>query len=349
MYMSSESYWDRRLAARQGTYDRASQRVMDAVANAHTQVIKELDQDMTRMFGAFRGRYGLSKEEAMAYLQSPMSSAEQAQWIRRLTPQWLNFKELDELPRISAPAYAARISRVEALKTDCQIRLAEISEAQLERTTHELSHIADTAYWRTTFDVQKKMGVYWGTSGINQGAIDEILKNNWSGVNYSTRIWRNGDEAANKLQQALIEGMMQGEVSRDTFEAIKGQMHAGVRNSASAARRLIVTEANYVSNQAEMRAYVDCGFERYRYNSTFDMSTSNICQSMHGKVYRIADAVPGVNMPPMHPHCRSHVEPMDEYQDMSKVLRWTRGADGKTKYISADMSYVEWRATQVAA
>lgn len=77
--------------------------------------------------------------------------------------------------------------------------------------------------------------------------------------------------------------------------------------STNAAARLIRTETNYYENQAELDAYKEMGVEEYQFIATIDTKTSEVCQHLDHKVFKIKDAKPGVNMPPMHPNCRSTI------------------------------------------
>ncbi len=70
-------------------------------------------------------------------------------------------------------------------------------------------------------------------------------------------------------------------------------------------QRFVRTESNYCTNQAELRGYDAAGIEKYEYAALEDNRTSDICKALDGKVFKVADAVVGVNYPPMHPFCRS--------------------------------------------
>lgn len=71
------------------------------------------------------------------------------------------------------------------------------------------------------------------------------------------------------------------------------------------ARRLIRTETNYVSNQAELESYRSAGVKEYTFTAVLDKRTSEICRELDGKRFPVDRAKVGVNLPPMHPYCRS--------------------------------------------
>ena len=78
--------------------------------------------------------------------------------------------------------------------------------------------------------------------------------------------------------------------------------------SIGVAQRLIRTEANYMANQAKLKAWRDRGVKEYRLIAVLDLRTSEICQKKDGKIYLVSEAV--VNgeagtYPPFHPWCRT--------------------------------------------
>ena len=73
----------------------------------------------------------------------------------------------------------------------------------------------------------------------------------------------------------------------------------------SAAKRLVRTETAYIYEQATKDAYEECGVEWYEFLATLDGRTSEVCRELDGKHFKVRDAMPGKNYPPMHPNCRS--------------------------------------------
>ena len=71
-------------------------------------------------------------------------------------------------------------------------------------------------------------------------------------------------------------------------------------------RRLVYTEGTYVANMAMMAPFEESGlYDEYEYVAVIDGSTSDVCRGLDGQKYKIADKMPGINFPPMHPRCRS--------------------------------------------
>ena len=90
------------------------------------------------------------------------------------------------------------------------------------------------------------------------------------------------------------------------------------------ARRVIRTESNYCINQSELKGMKDAGFDEYEFISLGENAENvcDTCDDLDGQRFRIADAVVGVNCPPMHPFCRCKVttsqETLEDIRESSK-------------------------------
>lgn len=113
----------------------------------------------------------------------------------------------------------------------------------------------------------------------------------------------------------------------------------------SAAKTLVRTETAYIYETSTMAGYSACGIEWYEFLATLDYKTSEICQEMDGKHFKVEDAVPGKNFPPMHPNCRSTTVCWfpEEESKKARTTRIAKNESGKYYEVQADMTYKEWR------
>lgn len=92
-----------------------------------------------------------------------------------------------------------------------------------------------------------------------------------------------------------------------------------------------------------MAAYKEADVEKVRFCAVHDMKTSKICQQHDRKVIDIDKAVQGVNVPPMHPNCRSTIEPVIDKVIEAKMKRRTRNSvTGKEEIVNANETYEQW-------
>lgn len=69
------------------------------------------------------------------------------------------------------------------------------------------------------------------------------------------------------------------------------------------------TYTNYSINYSKKDAYKNANLEYYIYSAILDDVTTQICRSLDTKIFRVDEATPFVNYPPMHYNCRSTTYP----------------------------------------
>ena len=199
-----------------------------------------------------------------------------------------------------------------------------------------MKSIIPEAYYHTIFDIAQGTGVQPEFSAVPTRLINKIINEDWSGENYSKRIWENTEELAKEVRQVLTEAAVNGESIYKTSKRLSEKFDQSAYNS----RRLIRTETTYATNQAELLSYEELDIDKYEFVATLDTRTSSICQKMDGKVFYTKDAQAGKNLPAMHPNCRSTTIP--KFKDGNPTFRTARDKDGKRITVPASMKYPEW-------
>lgn len=187
-------------------------------------------------------------------------------------------------------------SQLELLKLEI-MSTAPNNESLIKRNLDEVAQF-------TYSDHQKALsqrGVSTTFASLDKRGMNAILNSSWYGGNYSSRIWTNTQVLAVKLPTVLGGAIQSGQSYQKTAKQIKDLFDVSNYN----ATRLVRTESNYIFNQATVQSYIDSGIERYEYTAILDGRTSEICTGLDGQIYKVKDAVAGVNYPPMHPNCRS--------------------------------------------
>ena len=165
--------------------------------------------------------------------------------------------------------------------------------------------------------------------------IKEILAFPWSGRHYSSRLWSNRTKLKNAMVEELTQMLIQGKGVKETSKALSKRLDADLKNCI----RLIHTEHSYFMGEATAKAYEEMNVDKYQFLATLDNRTSEICQSLDGKVFDLKDRVVGVNASPMHPRCRSCEIP---YMDNEYSTRFARDDKGKRIEVPSSMTYEEW-------
>lgn len=271
-----------------------------------------------------------------------LAAFDQARIIRQSYNQTLNYVR-DEIAKIlrhvgdeDTLAYEYRMRRLNTLLQNTQKKMQELYGVTLNDTTEFLRSIIPEAYYHTIFDIAQGIGEQPAFSAVNTRLIDKIINEDWSGQNYSKRIWRNTDALAEKIRGVLTEAAMSGESIYKTSRKLSEAFNTAAYNS----QRLIRTETTYACNQAEMLSYKELDIGRYEFVATLDTRTSTICQKLDGKVFETKDAQAGKNLPAMHPNCRSTTIPY--FEDGIPDIRIAKDKDGKNIKVPANMKYDDW-------
>ena len=193
-----------------------------------------------------------------------------------------------------------RYNRYFSISQALQASLRQLGDKEINVYQRAFENAYKSQYDFITKMLQEK-GLTFKSSGMMDysSRVQEVLNSVWcaDGKNWSSRIWTNKALLVNKLEQGLIECVARG-VSKDVLVTqIKQDFNTGFFN----ADRIVRTELTYVQNQACMNRYKDAGIKEFQFLAEIDSRTSQICQELNGKVFKMKDAVVGENVPPLHP------------------------------------------------
>ena len=338
--MNSRKYWERRAAQdmydRMGTAESTAAEMNAAIRQTSAYLEKEVKAVMRGMQS-----FGISEAEAKKILNAA-GDGTALQRLRKSAQQVSDPEKREALLNAinSAGAYRYRITRIEELNRDINRQCRELYKTENRHITSALRNIAEDSYYREIFSIQKGTGLGFSFSRFSRKDVDRILRSNWSGGNYSQRIWKDVSGMTARLKNELLVSVLSGRSSEKTTRIF--QERFGV--NAYCARRLVRTESAYVANAAQSRAYDEAGIERYRFVATLDSRTCECCAALDGKVFELANAKPGTNYPPMHPFCRSTTIADFGGEELAGLERRAKDKDGNTVRVPADMTYEDWHS-----
>lgn len=349
------SYWERRNVDAEQKINDGAIKVEEAVAKAYRQAQTYLTQKVRKLFARSQQRSGLSEDEAKRILNQTTSVEELAE-LRKLSKQ-IKDPELQASAknRLQALAFKERITRAEDLKAKSFLVSKQVADVQLEKQTEFYVDAIHESYREATAEsvIQKsqenaKNGVVvevWNKKDyqfkeLSTRYTKNILDSHWHGSNYSKRLWGDTEALAARLEELFTVESMTGMSEFEMAKAIANEFD----RSIGVARRLIRTEANYMANQAKLKAWQDNGVKEYMLVAVLDLRTSEICKGKDHKIYPVSDAkVNGASgtYPPFHPWCRTIAVMYSK-----RTLKLPRNAldpiSGKVIPIRGDTTYNEW-------
>lgn len=323
----TDAYWQKRAEQRLLASERVTKKHMAQMAHIYAEARRRTVKSLQGIYAAY---YKKDEGFDMQALRSIAPTGEIKQFLKEMKRLGLN----TSLPE----NYNGRVSRLKLINAQLEAEAKRIATQQEEIDRKALTQDFIDSYYRAGFDVAKGLGSTPITfAGLDEQTMRQTLNAKFYGENFSQRIWKNSDLLASRLKQTLSVAIANGQGIGKTAAEVARDFNV----NRSYAERLIRTESNHFHNEGELEAYKQMGFEEFRFLATLDNRTSEICRDMDNKVFKVEDGVPGENVPPLHPNCRSTIVPVFKgYEPETRLYRDPETGQNKFTY---NVSFNEWK------
>ncbi|EHT3648145.1 minor capsid protein [Staphylococcus pseudintermedius] len=178
-----------------------------------------------------------------------------------------------------------------------------VTKAYAEQENVINKHLHDSV----TRTLEHQSGILGADVHVKPTDVEAIVYSNFGKLNWSERLWNNQDELRKDVERMASHVMLRGRHPYEFVPEIRKKQKQTVANTKS----LLITEAARVQTEAQKLHYLETMGDdaEYEFVAKRDEKTSKICRHYDKKVFKVKDMVPGVNAPPMHPHCRSTTVP----------------------------------------
>jgi len=344
--ISSKEYWGKRSELNLIQNEKSASQYERQLKKAYEETIRSIRKEVQAFYQRHSDETGVTLTSARRRLKpdEQMDFQKQARKyldeVERLGDKAFTAEYRDYLKKLSGRAY---ISQMDELVTNIRHNIETLSTGYNIGLGNTLKDAYEDGYFRTMFDAQKRAGV--GVSFTTPGGkqLETAIREKWLGQNYSDRIWADKKKLTDNIEQMLSQEFVRGRGPNDIARDFADRLNVSYSN----AQRLIRTEINYISNKGSLQAYKDTGIvEKYRYLATLDSRTSDICRELDGEVFEIKEAKVGVNLPPLHPYCRSTTIPHFDDDDIGELIedRIARDDDGKGRSVrlGENLKFFDW-------
>lgn len=328
-------YWLARAELNATKEYQYAQRKAQLVTRWFRRSTREMQHKINDFYRRYAEAEGITYPKAKAVLSDRDAIKVTLRDAQKLAQKYPQDKVMQSL--LNKANFSRAISREQFLILQLQMLATELYGDYSTSTEQSLTKIFEEVYYKTIFDYQQFIGYGSSFNRISTHQIQAAVTTAWKGKNYSERIW--GDHRVSLgryLNRIITNGVIQGSSNGEMVAELQKAMDM----SAYDARRLIRTEHNQVASKANLLAYQENGTERFRFCAVLDMRTSEICREMDGRTFPVGEGKPGVNMPPLHPFCRSKTVPDVELDEDD--TRVARNGKGETYKVPANMTYREW-------
>ena len=312
MKNKNKEYWEKRQLAREELSFNKGTEAYKEYVKILSESKKEIENKIAQLYAKYQQevtKLGIDKIQANKLLRGIEYKewrydigkyVEEIEKLKKSNP--VEFRKMSV--ELETLAYRSRISRLDSLKAGVDYELIQAGEKIKDKVTDTLADVYEDTYTSFVEDLNFKKGV------ISSSTIKMALEQEWSGANYSSRIWSNIDNLAKAIKNEVVVGLNKGINYRTMSQNISKKFDTSYKN----AERLVRTETAHIQNQATLMGYKDSGVVKYEFLAVLDSRTSHTCASLNGEVFKTENAMEGENYPPMHPRCRSTTVPY-EYAD----------------------------------
>lgn len=308
--MKSKGYWEKRQRDREKKVYKTTIQAEKALKIEMVKAQEEILANINNLIGKYMSETGLSYSEA----QKKLNSNEYKVWRKGIEGY---LKELKQYKNVNPEKYKeikleletlatrSKVSRLESLV----IQTNQVINKQKFEEEKEVTNYVKSVYETTFKSFQEDIGLKGANTILPLNQIERAIQYPWSGENFSERIWSNRDKLSRVLKTEITQSLIQGVNPQKLNKRIREQMGSGYKET----QRLVRTELNYALNEATKIAYEEDEIEEYEFLAEIDNRTSAICKELNGQIFKVKDAVVGVNYPSMHPNCRSTTMPVIKF------------------------------------
>ncbi len=353
----ANDYWQRRyLKDKAASVNRAEDYLAGYQKRLYSQAEQEIQEQIEKLYKRFASVEQISLAEAKRRVSD--ADFRRIDWNAMLGKSNDLLRQMKEdLPEsvsenlekqhqaldqtMKAYAKRGRISYLELRSMEIDRIMLSLYDSQQQDIYDFLQSEYDDGYYRSIYNTQQRMGFGYDFTRPNEKAVNTAILNRYDKRNFSRSLYAHCTNFSEDLKSNLVTGLITGE----SLDKMASRIHKRMGVAYSAAKTLVRTETAYIYETSTMAGYSSCGIELYEFLATLDYKTSEICQEMDGKHFKVKDAVPGKNFPPMHPNCRSTTVCWfpEEESKKTQTTRIAKNERGKYYEVPADMTYKEWK------
>ena len=313
---SNSNYWEKRALENKLNVIENEEDYLRRISSIYDHANKQIDEKLAKVYARYAKENNLTLEEAYQILPKKMQT------------EYKN-DVMDYISKAKDPSYKDYLlnqsimhkhSVLDQLRTEMRNAIYDID---IEETGGKfLEKIFTNSNYKAQFDNNEE-----AFAKVDKEKIQNLLKENWSGGgNFSELIWKDREKLVKALDDLVVKGLAVG----DNYDKMAKKLAKRMNTSKSNAKRLIMTESARMENEGLLSYYQRIGAKQLIFVATLDMKTSEICRAMDGQIIPVEEARIGLNVPPLHPYCRSVISP--HYEGNEPGDRVYRDVEtGKTK------------------
>lgn len=284
------------------------------------RIYEDMLDNVQKEIDSFYAKYANQNGLTLAEAKKRVSSLDVKKYERK-AKRFVAMKDFSKHANDSLRLYNAtmKINRLEMLKANIGLELIS-GHDELEKFMGKILQ------GRTMEELERQAGILGKTIKNNAQTANAIVNASFHNAKFSDRVWMYQDLLKNELNNLLQSGLIAGKNPRVLAAEIKKRFDV----KTSDAERLMRTELARVQTEAQKQAFERNGFTMYTFLALGDACP--ICADINGNHYKVADMMPGLNAPPMHPHCRCSTAAYEDTDDYNEWLEFLANGGTTEEY-----------------
>lgn len=200
------------------------------------------------------------------------------------------------------PADLHNLDRYWQMLSQVEKEASKLGDKVVSKMTEEFTNQWQEIYENTALPSEDAF------STISKDNAEVMVKKPWlaDGKGFSERVYGNVAYLLDTLEEELVSCAITGKSSSELKMKLMERFNISYRQ----AETLVRTETNHIQTEAARQAYQDAGVKQYMYlGRTKDEDELRCnCKKYDRKIFDMADARTGVNLPPLHPNCKCTIK-----------------------------------------
>ncbi len=286
---TEDRYWDAREREMKNLVQQEKflKRYDKNVKEIYRRMLYDAQKEIESFYGRYASKEGITINEAKKRV-----SRMDVEAFGKMAEHMVETKDFSPEANAALRLYnlTMKVNRLELLKARIGLRLVDGFD--------EIDKLTETLLTNAGVDEFKRQAGILGESVINpEQKAEAIAKSSFQNATFSDRIWMYQDQLRNEIANDLRSGLIQGKNSQEMARKLRKRFGVSMYNASRLAR----TEMARVQTEAQMQSFERNGYTHYVFIAR--ESACDHCAPLDGKIFAVKDMRPGVNAPPIHPHC----------------------------------------------
>ncbi|WP_253345343.1 minor capsid protein [Staphylococcus equorum] len=302
--LTSKKYWRDRAERIIAIESKKDDEVIEEVRKITSSTMSQLSNEIYSFYAKYADAEGISVNEAKKKIQKTDIKEFEDRVAQYVKNKDFSDKANAELRQYNTKMYVSRE----------RMLLQQLSAIMVNGTA--LTEVELNEYLTKSVDreVERQAGILGESALIKPNHVRAIVNADFHGQNWSERLWEDMEQTRKTVLKTVQNTMLRGRHPNEFVPELKKKL--GV--TTSDAKRLLITETARVQSEAQKIHYKETigGDATIEFVAKLDDRTSDECRHADGNKIKVSEMVAGVNVPPLHPYCRSTTVPaVDEIED----------------------------------